>query len=178
MNSVETNWYVLTGGPCSGKSTTLEYLSSRGYLVVPEMARVVIDEEISLGQTIEQIRADEFEFQARILGRKMQLERELLVERVTLFDRGIPDTIAYYRKLSMSIPSILLSPPERRYKLVFFMEQLPFKKDYGRVENEEDALKLSAMLYMAYTECGYDLVSVPVMSLEARAQSILDRIKS
>lgn len=176
MNSIETNWYVLTGGPCSGKSTTLEYLSSRGYLVVPEMARVVIDEEISLGQTIEQIRADEFGFQVKILDRKIQLERELLVERVTLFDRGIPDTIAYYRKLNMRIPSILLSPPERRYKLVFFMEQLPFINDYGRVENEEDALKLSAMLYAAYIECGYDLVSIPVMSIEDRAQFILNRL--
>lgn len=66
MNSIETNWYVLTGGPCSGKSTTLEYLSSRGYLVVPEMARVVIDEEI---------RADAFGFQVKILDRKIQLER-------------------------------------------------------------------------------------------------------
>lgn len=94
-----------------------------------------------------------------------------------LFDRGIPDTIAYFRKLNMRIPSILLSPPERRYKLVFFMEQLPFKNDYGRVENEEDALKLSAMLYMAYTECGYDLVKVPVMSVEDRAQFIIDRIE-
>ena len=176
MKNIETNWYVLTGGPCSGKSTTLEHLSSKGYLVIPEMARVVIDEGLTAGQTIDQIRGDEISFQSRVLDRKIKLERELSVDSITFLDRGMPDTIAYYRNLGISVPVFLLGQPEWRYKSVFFMEQLPFTNDYGRIESEEDALKLSTMLYMSYIECGYTLIKVPIMSVEERAKFIIEKV--
>ena len=38
--------YVLTGGPCSGKTTVLNILAKCGYPVVPELAREMIEKEI------------------------------------------------------------------------------------------------------------------------------------
>ena len=37
--------YVITGGPGIGKTTVIEILSSRGYEIVPEAARIIIEEE-------------------------------------------------------------------------------------------------------------------------------------
>jgi predicted ATPase len=37
-------WYVITGGPSTGKTTTVTALTQRGYHVVEEAARLVIEE--------------------------------------------------------------------------------------------------------------------------------------
>ena len=46
-----SSWYVITGGPSTGKTTLLEELAKRGYKTIPEVARVVIDEGIAAGKT-------------------------------------------------------------------------------------------------------------------------------
>ena len=38
-------FFVLSGGPCTGKSTLLEALEAAGHLVVSEAARRVIEED-------------------------------------------------------------------------------------------------------------------------------------
>src|SRR4051812_24317278 len=43
-------WYVITGPPCCGKSTTVELLAQRGFRVRPEIARAYVDEEILKAQ--------------------------------------------------------------------------------------------------------------------------------
>ena len=35
----QTNWYVITGGPGSGKTTTVNLLKERGYITTFEHAR-------------------------------------------------------------------------------------------------------------------------------------------
>lgn len=42
------NFYILTGGPGSGKSTVLNLLFSMGYPVVPEVGRKIIQEQVSI----------------------------------------------------------------------------------------------------------------------------------
>jgi len=39
---VQTNWHVITGGPCSGKSTLIDQLANHGFQTVPESARLYI----------------------------------------------------------------------------------------------------------------------------------------
>ena len=58
----KTNWYVITGGPSTGKSKTIDYLAYLGYLIRPEVARILIDDELSKGKTLEEIREDEINF--------------------------------------------------------------------------------------------------------------------
>ena len=38
-----TNWCVITGGPCTGKTTVVELLAQRGYKTTIEHARHYID---------------------------------------------------------------------------------------------------------------------------------------
>ena len=42
-HSNETNWYVITGGPSTGKTTTIDLLQKQGYHTTIEHARHYID---------------------------------------------------------------------------------------------------------------------------------------
>ncbi|PZR03085.1 MAG: hypothetical protein DI539_26790, partial [Flavobacterium psychrophilum] len=53
---IKTNWYVITGGPCTGKTTVVELLAKRGYVTIAEQARHYIDTQKVEGRTVEEIR--------------------------------------------------------------------------------------------------------------------------
>jgi predicted ATPase len=173
----QTNWIVLTGGPSSGKTCTISYLKDLGYATTVESARVLIDQEIAKGRTLEQVRAGGEAFQQEILCMKELLEREIPPDRLTFFDRGVPDSIAYYRADGYDVAPVLHASRQRRYRAVFHLDQLPFEKDYARMEDEEEADKLSRQLFSAYTDLGYDVVRVPIASVEERAAQILREIQ-
>ncbi|PZR52351.1 MAG: hypothetical protein DI537_55685, partial [Stutzerimonas stutzeri] len=69
-----TNWYVITGGPSSGKTTTVNLLRDRGYTTTIEHARHYIDLQRIEGRTVEEVRAKQREFQRGVLD--MQLAEE------------------------------------------------------------------------------------------------------
>ena len=58
----QTNWHVITGAPCSGKTAVISELEHLGYPVVHEVARAYIDERLQHGETIAQIKAEIFIF--------------------------------------------------------------------------------------------------------------------
>jgi len=59
------NWHVITGAPCTGKTTILHVLAKKGYRVEYEAARDYIDEQLKLGKTLAKIRGNEFLFQKK-----------------------------------------------------------------------------------------------------------------
>ena len=50
----QTNWYVITGGPSSGKTTTVNLLKERGYITTFEHARHYMDTQRVSGKTAAQ----------------------------------------------------------------------------------------------------------------------------
>jgi len=97
------SWYVVTGAPCSGKTTLLSSLEKLGYKVVPEVARTYIDNFIKNGGTVENLRSDELKFQEEVLTQKYKIEESLNQSEVIFFDRGIPDSYAYLNYLESKI---------------------------------------------------------------------------
>lgn len=71
---LKTNWYVLTGGPGSGKTTTVNLIGRRGYKTTIEHARHYIDTQMQTGRTVEEIRRHQEVFQMGVL--EMQIEQE------------------------------------------------------------------------------------------------------
>lgn len=175
--SIETNWYVITGGPSSGKTKVIEYLAFLGYFVIPEVARILIDLEISKGKLIEEIRSDKIKFQKKVLEMKIKIEDKISPERLTFFDRGIPDSIAYDQIYGLDIEQTAIMFRKRRYKKIFLLEQVPFRKDYGRVEDEKFANNISGLLYKSYLDLGYNVLKIPKMPIDKRAEFILKEIK-
>lgn len=174
---IQTDWYVLTGGPSSGKSKTLDYLASLGYFTFPEIARVLIDLGIAKGKKVEEIRANDVKFQKKVFKIKIELEHRIKPKQVVFLDRGIPDSIPYFKEVGLDTDPVIRESKKRRYKKVFFLEPYSLKKDYARVEEEKTAKRISKLTYNAYKKLGYDPVRVPVMStIEEKARFILSKL--
>lgn len=172
------NWYVITGGPSSGKTTVIHGLKSRGYTVFEEAARLVIDEGIATGKTIQEIRKDEKKFQQTVLQRKIKTEFSHDKSTLSFFDRGMHDTLAYYRFYNWEIPPKITEVMQHAtYKKVFLLDPLPFfEQDYARTEDQNFAKVLTRLLHTAYHENGVGVIKVPVLSPKKRLQFILNHI--
>ena len=59
----QTNWYVITGGPNSGKTTTVNLLKKRGYITTFTHARHYLDTPRLKEKTIEEVKKNQREFQ-------------------------------------------------------------------------------------------------------------------
>lgn len=168
-------WYVITGGPSSGKTTIVNKLKALGYYTTEETARILINKSLAKGITLEDLRKDEASFQSRILEMKLRLERRLPCTKTIFLDRGVPDTIAYYRLFGFDVESVI-EMSRNRYRRIFFLDQLPFDSDYARIEDDATAKKISNLILRAYKNLGYDVVRIPVMPVGERANLILSKL--
>lgn len=188
---IPTNWWVVTGGPNSGKSTLLDLLAKRGYQTTEEAARSIINEDMDRGRTLEQIRSKEMGFQERVLIRKEEIEESLNPKNLVFLDRGMgEDTFAYTalhdlieKEKNLNKP-VQLYPWEtiivelRRYKGVFLLDSLPYQKDYARTEDDYEARMVNPLLNGFYRKFGYEPTIVPVLPKKERIQFILDHVRS
>lgn len=179
MRKVTNNWYVVTGGPSVGKTALLNELEKREYKTFPEIARMVIDEGIIKGLTVEQIRRDEKSFQMEVLKRKKDLENQHDKNLLTFFDRGMQDTIAYMRSYGWKLEKKLGEEINKsKYRKIFLLDPLPeFVKDYARTEDEKFINNINKLLEFAYKNSGHEVVKVPAMPIKERADFVLKHVK-
>jgi predicted ATPase len=144
--------------------------------VVHEVARDYIDNELLKGKTLPEIKADEWAFERHILMEKVRIESTLKKDEIIFFDRGVPDSIAYYKLNGLDSAEPFQKSGEIRYQNVFLFERLRFLTDPVRSENEKTALRLDRLIRESYHALGYDLIHVPLLSVEARTEFILERL--
>lgn len=174
---MKNNWYVITGAPCSGKTTIVQLLEKAGHKVIYEAARVYIDQEIKKGRSLKEIRKDELSFQRKVLESKTRVEKKLSPKEIVFLDRAIPDTIAYYELLGIPVDKKLEDIVKRsQYKKVFFFKKLDYEIDYARTETDEEVKKLEKLLLNTYKKLNLSIIKVPVMKIEDRLNFILNNL--
>lgn len=174
---ITTAWYVITGASCSGKSTTIDLLEKRGYRVVHETARTIIDQGLAKGLTIQEVRKDEHAFQSAVLDMKIEIEKHLDPKEVVFLDRGIPDTCAYEKLYKITPdPSLQEALTHCAYKKIFILDQLPYAPDFARIETDEEQNKLHQFLEETYRCLGFEIVKVPAIPINERIEFILGRL--
>ncbi|MGD2028697.1 MAG: ATP-binding protein [Desulfobacterales bacterium] len=171
-----TNWYVITGAPCSGKTAVISALEELGYPVVHEVARAHIDEELKKGKSIAQIKSDILRFERHILYKKIEIEKSLCKDTTVFLDRGIPDSIGYYILEGLYPDEPIKKSEQTQYKKIFFFEKLLFEKDAVRSEDEEIATELDRILKESYQMLGYDMIHVPILTVKDRVDFILKHV--
>lgn len=169
-----TNWYVITGGPSSGKTTTVDLLRGRGYQTTIEHARHYLDTQRLQGRTVNEVRSHQEEFQLGVLEMQIEQEASICPDDVVFLDRAIPDALAYCRFLGLQVHHKLTAAMTTvSYRKVFILERLPLVNDYARTENEAAQKTLHELLTDVYESLPFPVVHVPVLPPETRVDFIL-----
>lgn len=169
-----TNWIILTGAPNSGKSSALDRLAFLGYHTVPENARLFIDEEVSKGKMIQEIRSDEQEFQNKVFSLNKEIAQRFPPEELIFFDRGLGDSVAYFDVHGMNAQPAVDAAKNIRYRQVFLFERL--LRNRNEMGDERIADKIEQAIERAYTDLGYDIARIPAAPISERVEMILKKL--
>lgn len=173
----QTNWYVITGGPGSGKTTTIHLLRDKGYTTTIEHARHYIDTQRISGKTVEEIRKNQLEFQRCVLNMQIEQEKYLSTDEMVFLDRALPDALAYYRFLELPTDEKLdMAMKEVSYKKIFILDFLPLVNDYARIEDGEAQQKIHSLITEVYESLPFPVIHVPVLPPEERVDFILKHL--
>lgn len=174
---IQTNWCVITGAPSSGKTTLIHHLSQMGYRTAPEVARNYIRHLlIHNHSTLSEIKNNTLDLQRKILTIMLERERQLPAKDPIFFDRGIPDSAAYFRYHHLDDQHVINACRHQRYKRIFYCHGLPVVRDAVRDEDDLAAKRIGELIYDVYIELGYKLIELPAVSVEERMKIILSQM--
>lgn len=171
--------YIITGGPGAGKTSLLNALQETGFSISEEAARQLIIEELHKGSDcLPWINLPAFAEKA--LERMQALYLEAPEKEITLFDRGIPDIIAYLKTAS-------IDPDAKYYQALFQYQYQPqvfilppwegiYVNDSERWQTFEEATSLYRAIKETYEELGFELIELPAISVSGRAKFVADFI--
>ena len=173
------NFYILTGAMGAGKSTIMEKIAERAMACVPEPARPILREQrlIRSGGVPE---SDPDLFTRLMLSRAMhQFEAQAAAAGPVIFDRGIPDMIAYAELFSLDTGIYRNAAREYRYNTrVFWFEGWRdiYAKDDERKMEYEAATAFGRKAREVYESLAYEIVPVPRAAIEDRVNFILSAV--
>ena len=170
-----TNWAVITGAPSSGKTSVLEHLADLGHICISEVARTYIEET---GSSNDSVRSNEASFQRIVTEKKVEIEASLDPNKQVFLDRGLPDSITYYRVAGLDPNEAAKNCYSFRYKKVFLFERLPFENDGVRIEDASTSDFIQKWLEKDYRSLGYEPIFVPIMSIPERAEMLIKHLKN
>ena len=173
-------FFVITGGPGSGKSSLIKALEDSGYGSSVEAGRGIIQDQMSIGGRA-------LPWDDRSLFAEMMLSWEMRSYRIAecsagpfFFDRGVVDVIGYLQLVELAIPGYVRKAAETfRYRRRVFIAppwQEIFCQDRERRQDFAEAIRTFDALAAAYDACGYELVELPRISVEARKSFVLRSI--
>jgi len=168
--------YVITGGPCTGKTVVINALKKEGFIIVPEAARLVKRRNKIYGGPLAEKHFDAFEEQVLQAQTRLDLKHPGVVR---FHDRSFCDNIAYYN-FNHRKPSPFLMEIANRYRfdMIFYLSQLDFyKQDEHRPETKVEADLLHNLAREAYSMQGYTLIEIPPVSVYERIQIIKEYIQ-
>lgn len=169
--------HVITAGPSAGKTSTIRELAARGYRTAPEGARIVLDQLVSEGTDPKEFREENGQkYQELVINADLRVEKNTPTDETVFMDRSVIDNFAYSRLTDREVSDDLWELCKDRYGLVFRLDRLTFDDDYARTEDEEMAEEIHAELRSVYEELGYDVIDVPVMPVDERADFIERKI--
>ena len=174
-------FFIVTGGPGSGKSSLIDAFARLGYVRTVEAGRAIIQDQVDIG-------GNALPWADRALFAEMMLCWELRSYRsaqeqsgLVFFDRGVPDVMAYLRLVNLPVPAhVIKAASEFRYHRSVFIAP-PWKEifhpDRERKQDFDEAVRTYESLAFTYKELGYELVELPCVSIDERVHFVLRRIK-
>jgi len=178
---IQKQIYVITGGPGFGKSELIDEFRKSGYLCSGEFARDLIEMQLTSGGEILPWRNAKL-FQQEILRQRIAFFESVPDDTFAFADRGIPDQLAFARYKGFADPEIL-SENVLNYRyapLVFVTPPWPeiFVNDAIRTETYAEAVRIHQVVLDTYTGLNYRLIELPLVSVNERAEFIIQILKN
>jgi len=174
-------FFVITGGPGSGKTALINELKKRGYGYVEEVARQVIQEQISAGGDALPWKNIKH-YKELLLLRSIETYKQALenTQEVTFFDRDILDLIAYDRLTKTESSADLQNAVHSlQYNKKVFIAP-PWKEIYcidtERKQTYEESIEVYNNIVEVYLEYGRELIELPKTNVENRVELIINYI--
>jgi len=173
------NFFIISGGPGGGKTSLLESLASKGFVIVPETARQIIRERLRNGLTP---RPAPPEFARQIFETDLVNYTSHVNEmQIRFFDRSFLDSaLMLFQDDRDYFESIINHLITQRYNRKVFIAP-PWKEIYRndseRDQTFEEAVRIYEKLYTWYENNGYQLIVLPKESPEARVKFVLDQVR-
>lgn len=174
------NFCIFTGGPGGGKTTVLNLLSNIGYMTIKETGREIIQNQMKTnGSAVPWIDTKRYAH-LMYLYSLIDFEENIHLEKPCFFDRGIIDVLGYCRLINIPISAELKEAASKYhyYKKVFlfpFWDKI-YTNDTERKQNKEEAKRTCDVMKNTYEEFGYQIVTVPYLKPEERAQWIIEEL--
>jgi len=180
VQSKENRFYVVTGGPGSGKSSLIEPLHRQGYARSIEAGRGIIQDQMAIGGRALPW-SDPLRFAELMLSWEMRSYHIAQQSPGTVFfDRGVPDVLGYLVVVGIPVPDHVRRAAETfRYNRTVFIAppwREIFCQDHERKQDFEEAVRTYESMVEIYTALDYELVEVPRLPIEERARFILQRM--
>lgn len=155
--------FVISGSPCAGKTTIINELAQRGFFTVPGIGRIAKRYNYTLN------------FQTLI---ELAYELEKCIPKgvnIVFSSGGLPDSIAYLKAYGRQVTHEHYKLCQRiTYDKVFILEMVPkYIQDEFRDQSYELAVNIGKECENIYSELGYDILKIPLMSIDDRVNQIL-----
>ena len=165
--------YVLTGGPCAGKTTIIDILAKRGYAILPELARDLIEKEMAKGSDVLPWKNAK-KFQEIVAWKQWRREFFAPQSEALFLDRGLIDGYGYAVLEKVTIPKIITLFGKGRYDKIFLLDPIPsYQTDGSRIEDRNFARAVHEEIRKAYVRFGYEVIAVPMMTPNERVEFVL-----
>jgi len=180
LDPKQRHFYILTGGPGSGKSSLIEALHRQGYARSIEAGRGIIQDQVAIG-------GGALPWSDPLLFAELMLSWEMRSYQIAqespgpvFFDRGVPDVLGYLRLLDIRAPGHMRKAAEIfRYNRTVFIAppwREIFCQDRERKQDFDEAVRTCESMIATYRDFDYEPVEVPRLPLQQRLSFILHRI--
>lgn len=180
MQTDHDRFFILTGGPGSGKTTLIEALRAAGYPSSVEAGRGIIQDQLAIsGPALPW--NDPALFAELMLSWEMRSHAIAMQETgPVFFDRGVPDVIGYLGLTGLPVPAHIEKAAEvfRYNRKVFILPPWPeiFRQDTERKQDLDEARRTYEAMVSTYSGLGYNLVTVPCAPVSERVAFVLTEI--
>ena len=167
---------VITGGPGAGKTTLLLALQARGYTIVGDTARTIIQDRVTRGLSPRPI-AHEMTQETRRIDID-NYARHAATSDTVFFDRGVVSGLYSLSGNESELQGWLSRYPY--FHKVFLLP--PWKEIYTTDAERDHTFEHAEWVYQVerawYRRCGYQILEVPKVSVADRCEYVLQVLAS
>lgn len=176
------NLYIITGGPGVGKTTLVDYLHTKGFLIVPESARAIIRDQV--GKNGDGVPWKNKYIYAQLMFKEsLQAYNQIFnvtCDKTVFFDRGLADTLCYMKMENIPITDDQIKTVKDTIynRKVFILPPWAeiYETDMERKQSWEESVNTYRNMKETYINLGYDVITVPIGSVESRYDFVLNHL--